>query len=202
MTESLYNDNIKPIDFSGALLIPRWGHEQPHLPVIEYCLDNLKFDGLITEFGVWTGISANFIAKKIAPKILHAFDSFKGLEVKWNGLDERFFVVDKSELVFEKNVDLHPGYFIATIPDLYSLNSSISFINIDCDLYESTKTVLFDLNNLVKVGTIIYFDELYNYPEYKEHEYKALLEWCDKKDRDYKIIAYNDVMGVAIEVTK
>lgn len=197
--ENLYND---PTNFIDAVFFPKWGVEQPHLPVIDYCLNNLYVDGNILEFGIWTGISTNFIAKKIYPRLLHAFDSFKGLEVEWNGLEKDFFVVDPHKLSFHPNVKIYTGYFIDTINNIYinQYKDKISFINIDCDLYSSTNDILYSLNDYIVPGTILYFDEIYNYPNYINGEYKSLVEWANKNDRLFRPIAYNDSMGVAVKV--
>lgn len=190
--------------FRGAESFYKYGVEHSQLPIIDYCLKKMKFDGLVLEFGVWTGTSTNFIAEKIAPKELHAFDSFKGLETEWNGLPKDFFTVDPSKISFRPNVKIHNGYFKDSIPEfLTKYNKPISFINIDCDLCSSTETVLFTLNNLIVPGTIIYFDELYNYPKWEEGEYNALLTWAYYNfKREFRYIAYNDDKGVAIEVLK
>ena len=54
----------------------------------------------------------------------------------------------------------------------------LSFVNIDCDLYSSTVTVLENIE--VEPGTIIVFDEYHGYPNYKEHERKAYYEWSER----------------------
>lgn len=190
------------INLKSARSFYKYGREQPHLPVIDYCLNNMKFEGSILEFGVWTGISANFIAKKISPKVLHAFDSFEGLLEPWNDLPKEYFKVDPSKLILERNIKIHKGWFNQTIPD-FLINhgdTPISFINIDCDLYSSTIDILFGLDSLIVPGTIIYFDELYNYKDYRNGELKALVEWMEKSKRLINPIAYNDCRGVAIEI--
>lgn len=201
--ENLFKTNIKLINFPYAKIFYNYGVEHFHLPVLEYCLKNLNFNGLYAEFGVWKGLSTNFIAKKINPEILYAFDSFEGLEVEWNGLNDSYFKVNDKDLHFESNVQICKGYFSNTIPEFLRKNRiPLCFINVDCDIYSSTKDVLFGLNNLIIPGTIIYFDELYNYFDYKEHEYKALKEWCEIYGREFKVIAFNMDKGIAIEVIK
>ena len=61
----------------------------------------------------------------------------------------------------EKNVILHKGLFDVTIPEWVKKHKEkISFINIDCDLYSSTKTVLEKLNSQIVKDTMIRFDDL------------------------------------------
>ncbi|CAF3164831.1 unnamed protein product, partial [Rotaria socialis] len=51
-----------------------------------------------------------------------------------------------------------------------------SFIHIDCDIYDGARDVLFLLGSRLVSGTILVFDELFNYPNYEKHEIKALFE--------------------------
>ena len=46
----------------------------------------------------------------------------------------------------------------------------------DADLYSSTITVFKALTDRIQPGLVIVFDELFNYPEFKDHEIKALWE--------------------------
>ena len=55
----------------------------------------------------------------------------------------------------------------------YFLEKASSFLHIDSDLYSSARTVLFLLHEQIVSGTIIEFDEYFNYPNWKQHEYKA-----------------------------
>lgn len=201
--ENLFKNQINPIDLSSSTSFYRYGIEQPHLPVIKYCIDHVKFPGNFVEFGVWTGISTKFIAKQIAPLNLYAFDSFEGLSEDWNNLKKGMFKVDLNTLEFPANVLIQAGEFKDTIPNFVENHKErISFINIDCDLYSSTKLILEKLNHLIFAGTIIYFDELYNYPDFQNGEYKALLEWLHTSNRFVRPIAFNDDKGIAVEVLK
>jgi len=47
----------------------------------------------------------------------------------------------------------------------------------DCDIYDGARDVLFLLGNRLVSGSIIVFDELFNYPGYEKHEIKALFEF-------------------------
>jgi len=52
---------------------------------------------------------------------------------------------------------------------------------LDADLYSSTKFVLDKLHDRIVKGTVISFDEIYNYPEYADHEIKAWVEFCNER---------------------
>ena len=47
-----------------------------------------------------------------------------------------------------------------------------------------------NFHDKIKKGTVILFDELYNYPEWKDHEFKALMELTEKYDKKFDVIAY------------
>ena len=63
-------------------------------------------------------------------------------------------------------------------------------MHIDCDLYSSTKTVLENFHSRIKTGTIIVFDEYFNYPGWQEGEYKAFVEYIEKSDFSFEYIGY------------
>jgi hypothetical protein len=70
-------------------------------------------------------------------------------------------------------------------------DAPIAFLHIDCDLYASTKTVFDILSDNLVSGTVIVFDELYNYPGFDKHEIKAFTEFLDEKKMLVKFLAYN-----------
>ena len=55
-------------------------------------------------------------------------------------------------------------------------NMVVAFLHIDCDIYSSAAYVLSALESRLAKNAVIVFDELINYPEYAQHELKALLE--------------------------
>ena len=48
------------------------------------------------------------------------------------------------------------------------------------------------LENRIVTGTVISFDEIYNYPEYRDHEIKAWVEFVNKKNISYDWIVRTD----------
>jgi hypothetical protein len=66
--------------------------------------------------------------------------------------------------------------------------SPVSFLHIDCDLYSSTKTVLHYLGNRIRSGTVIVFDEYFNYVGWRNHEYKAFAEFIAASGLSYRYI--------------
>ena len=158
---------------------------------LDYALNEISFEGLICEFGVWKGKSTNYIAKKTS-KTIHAFDSFEGLPETWLTSHKKgHFALNKMP-VFEKNVIIHKGWFDKTLPQFVSeYTNKISFLHIDCDLYSSTKSIFKSLNNQITKGTIILFDEYFNYPFWEHHEYKAFQEFVQENNIKYEYLCYS-----------
>jgi len=105
--------------------------------------------------------------------------------------------------VVGQNVKLIKGLFEDTI-DAFLIDyniDKISLIHIDCDLYSSTKTVLDHIRDKIVSGTIIIFDEYFNYPNWQIHEFKAFQEFIIDNNLKYKYLLYNDTHEqVAIQI--
>ena len=89
------------------------------------------------------------------------------------------------------NVRLHRGYFDASLPPWLNDNPGpVAFIHIDCDLYSSTKTILELLAPRLAAGTVILFDEYFNYPNWERHEFKAFQEFVSARRVKYTYLAF------------
>jgi hypothetical protein len=147
--------------------------------LIEYALRSAKVDGHYMEFGVFTGGTIRFMAARTGGRVIHGFDSFEGLPEAWGGfnLGRRAFDVKGRLPRVPANVRLHRGWFDVSLPEWLKANpGSIAFIHIDCDLYSSTKTILTLVADRLVPGTIMLFDEYFNYPNWEHHEFKAFQE--------------------------
>jgi len=168
--------------------IPLFNNKQDAL---DYALNKISFKGLICEFGVWEGKSINHIARNKSQQI-HAFDSFEGLPETWLSTHKKGHFALTNMPVFEKNIVTHKGWFDDTLPEFVkNYNEKISFLHIDCDLYSSTKTIFKWLDNQITEGTIILFDEYFNYPFWEQHEYKAFQEFVNQNKITYKYLCYS-----------
>lgn len=158
---------------------------------LDYAIDKVSIDGLVCEFGVFKGKSMNHIARRFNQEV-HAFDSFEGLPETWvSDYKVGYFALDKLPK-FEKNVVVQKGLFDATLPGFVEkYKENISFLHIDCDLYSSTKTVFDFLNKKIVVGTVIIFDEYFNYPLWEQHEFKAFQEFVSENEVEYEYLCYN-----------
>ena len=158
---------------------------------LDHALEQVSFKGIICEFGVWKGKSINYIAKKNAQKV-HAFDSFEGLPETWLSTHKKGHFALKNMPFFEKNVVIHKGWFDDTLPQFVKEHTeNISFLHIDCDLYSSTKTIFKWLDKQIVEGTIIVFDEYFNYPFWEHHEYKAFQEFVNENNVKYEYLCYS-----------
>ncbi len=143
------------------------------------------------EFGVWKGSSANYFSKYFNK--LYAFDSFEGLPNDWGGsLPKGSFNLNKKIPKLRKNVIPICGYVEDTLSNFLKKNNpKISFVHMDLDLYGPTKYVLSKIKPYLIKGAVILFDELYNYINWKEGEYKALIESFEDHEFDYKAFRIN-----------
>jgi len=183
---------------------------------LRYILNNglLNDSGLILEFGTWKGQTVDMISD-FTDKIVYGFDSFEGIDYQWGELDMNKFKLDKiptkvnkldknkkcntgviSE--FNKNVCFINGFFEDSLPKFLEENRrKITFLHVDCDIYESTKTIFDHCGNLISNDCIIIFDELINYPNFESHEIKAFYEWVSKNDIEFEwLVTGSDVYDI------
>lgn len=160
--------------------------------VHNYALQEMSLDGLFLEFGVFKGETINYIAKKTKNKV-YGFDSFEGLPEFWrDGFDRNAFAIEALPQV-EDNVVLIKGRFEETLPVFLDEKRDlpIAYLHVDCDLYSSTKTVFDNLEGRIRSGTVIVFDEYFNFPGWQHNEFKAFKEFIDRTGMSYKYITYN-----------
>ncbi|MBW4631526.1 MAG: TylF/MycF family methyltransferase [Iphinoe sp. HA4291-MV1] len=166
--------------------------------LLQFAISQAKTDGLFMEFGVAGGNTINFIAKNVQ-KTVHGFDSFEGLPEFWvDNLGGRWekgsFNMGGKPPSVRENVQLHSGWFEKSLPEfIVSHQEDIAFMHVDCDLYSSTKTIFDILGERIKSGSIIAFNEYFNYPYWKENEFKAFQEFVLKKNLNYEYVGYNKV---------
>ena len=159
-----------------------------------------KINGLYCEFGVGSGGTINYIASLVDVQI-HGFDSFEGLPEDWrDGFQKGAFKMDNLPKV-RSNVVLHKGWFNESLPKFKeAFNAPLSFLHMDADLYSSTKTVFEILGDRIVPGTVIQFDEFFNYPCWKDNEYKAFMEFVESHKVKYQFIGYSLDQQVAVKI--
>jgi predicted O-methyltransferase YrrM len=132
--------------------------------------------GLILEFGVATGRTISHIGDQ-STSTIYGFDSFEGLPETWRtGYEKGTFAGGLPSV--PPNVQLIKGWFKDTLADfLRDHTEQVSLLHIDCDIYSSTKTIFDLLVTRLNPGSVIVFDEYWNYPGWRQHEHKAFLEF-------------------------
>jgi len=171
--------------------------------LFDYALPLIKKDGLILEFGVRKGKTTKEIAKRINSRLCHGFDSFEGLPEDWSGQQYAKGAYTENGKIpkLPKNVKIHKGWFKDTVPKFSkTTNEKIAFIHFDCDLYSSTKTILDHIGNRIGKNTILIFDEYFNYPNWKQHEYRAFQEFVKKRKISYEYLAFTSKAAVCLRI--
>jgi hypothetical protein len=181
------------IAFISANMPNALGFDMPK-QLLEHAIRAVSNDGIVAEFGVNTGGTINHIAKTMPARKVHGFDSFQGLPEAWQGynLDAGHFSRQGRLPRVRGNVTLHPGWFDDTLPPFVkSLSKPIALLHVDCDIYSSTRTVFQHLKNHIVPGTVIVFDEFFNYPNWQAHEYKAYMEFVSERGIGFDYLAYS-----------
>ena len=164
--------------------------------LFEYALAHAEHPGLNAEFGVAQGGSIRLLSKLVADTV-HGFDSFLGLPEDWSGSGERRGSFAGRPKRLPDNVRIHEGEFAESLPAfLEDHNQPMRFMHVDCDLYSSTRTVFDIMAPRIVPGTVIVFDEYFNYPNWQEHEYKAFQEFVRGSGRSYSYLAFTARGGV------
>lgn len=162
------------------------------------------------EFGLWRGKTFRYayrMKKFYGQKnmLLWGFDSFKGLPTITDKRDNVWkqgeFACSEHELRHtliksgfkEHEYRLISGYYEESLTDeLHQQLSDIkaAIIYIDCDLYESTKEVLKFIHRYLVNGSIICFDDYYNYKGAPDQgEQRAIKEFTDQQS-EISLIPY------------
>lgn len=156
--------------------------------------------GACLQFGVYRGASINYYAGLYPHKKFYGFDSFEGFPLDGRSDWEQDFSTAGALPEVRPNVTLIKGYFSETLPlFLKTFQDDISVVDIDCDIYSSTRDVFAALGaaRRLQPGLIISFDELINYRGFMANEMFALFEMLDREDLSIDWLAvHQNVHGV------
>ena len=99
---------------------------------------------------------------------------------------------------------LVPGLFEDTLPSfLNDEPGPVAFLHLDADLYSSTKTVLDLLGDRLVPGSIVVFDEFFNYPGWQQHEYRAWTEFVTRTGISFEYLGYTvDNEQVVVKIVR
>lgn len=167
---------------------------------IEYSVECIKNDYKhVLEFGIYTGQTITKLRNLLDETYkIFGFDSFEGLPEDWIGTpcNKGFFDVGGT-IPNILGVDFYKGWFSETLALYKNISQPISLLHIDCDLYSSTKDVLYTLNSEILPQTIICFDEwIYAKCDgtfHNDHEQKCFYEWCSDNNRSFEFVEFEDL---------
>jgi hypothetical protein len=193
-------------------------HKQTYDFSISYRIECMKHTrktgGLWMEFGVYRGRSLQHFAELKPTEQFYGFDCFEGLPEQWDSdnLKNAFNLNgeipmgaifgphqgthhDPSPTInikpWNPNIKLIKGYFDASIaPFLETHTGEVDFIHLDADIYSSTKTVFDLLSSRITPNTMIMFDEINDYTDYRKHEIKAFAEFLLNSKFNYTCVVY------------
>jgi len=143
---------------------------------------------LYLEFGVYRGRTLRYWASHLpaAQARFVGFDSFEGLPEDWQpNAQAGSFSVGTPPQVPDPRVSFVVGWFDRTLPGYEPPDHDQLVVNLDCDLYSSTRCVLDWLTPRLRPGTLVYFDDLFN----RDHQWRALREWLAHDQVDARPLA-------------
>jgi hypothetical protein len=171
--------------------------------LLGFALARAPADGLVLEFGVEKGASLRHLAG-LTKRDVHGFDSFEGLPGDWTGTREGKAAFSRAGRMpkVPGNAKLHAGWFDATLPAFLAAHPGpCALLHVDCDIYSSTVTIFALLVERIGPGTVIVFDEYFNYPGWRQHEYKAFQEFISETGLAYSYIGFSAEKGhVAVRI--
>jgi predicted O-methyltransferase YrrM len=147
--------------------------------------------GMVLEFGVGAGTTLGIIAEKSPGRTVVGFDVFSGLPETWRS-DFPVGTFAQEALPEVPGAELVVGLFDDTLPGfLAEHDGPVAFLHLDADLYSSTRTVLDLLGRRLVPGSVIVFDEYFNYPGWQDHEHRAWMEFVQETGLTYRWEAYS-----------
>lgn len=156
----------------------------------DFAIGCTPVSGMILEFGVYSGYTINRFAALVPERRIVGFDSFEGLPETWNSTFRKGSLRCTKLPAVRDNVELVVGWFDTTLQQFLAKhpNDPVALLHIDCDLYSSTNTVLSLLASRIVPGTVIVFDEYFNFPGWRKHEYRAFQEFVQSNKVKYEYV--------------
>lgn len=160
--------------------------------------------GMACEFGVFSGSTLKTIAAARSGREVYGFDSFQGLPEDWRAnIPAGAFRADEVPEV--DGATIVPGWFSDTLPGFLAEHPGpVAFLHLDADLYSSTKTVLDEIGDRLRPGSVVLFDEYFNYPGWEAHEHRAWREFVERSGVEFEYLCYtsnNEQLAVRITAT-
>lgn len=173
--------------------------------VQDVAIEHVRLNGLVLEFGVYKARTTAHIAGRRDWQV-HGFDSFDGLPEPWrDGYPRATFALPALPEV-PANVTLHKGLFADTLPGFLAALPAppdpVAYLHVDSDLYSSAKCIFEHLADRIVPGTVIVFDEYFNYSGWEQGEFRAFQEFVAARGVGYDYLCYNhEHQQVAVQIT-
>jgi hypothetical protein len=168
---------------------------------LRYAAEMVQIPGMALEFGVASGSTLRCIVDSMPGREVWGFDVFSGLPEDWRtGFETGMFAQEIPDVPGARIVQ---GLFADTLPGfMESHPGPVAFLHLDADLYSSTVTVLDHVGPRLQEGSMVVFDEYFNYPSWQEHEHKAWEEFVDRTGLEFTYEAYTSIHEqLAVRVT-
>ena len=151
--------------------------------------------GLVTEFGVGSGRSLRMTQELLPLDVaVHGFDTFTGLPQAWGNEPAGSYSTGGIVPSIEGKVYFHKGLFGNTITPFLEQSGEDAFLayaNVDCDLYSSTLDILERMHGRLVPGTVLVFDEYMGHPTWRQDEFRAWRECCNRFGWKYEYLAFS-----------
>lgn len=156
---------------------------------MRHALGLVEVHGMALEFGVATGRTLTAIVAGLPDRAVYGFDVFSGLPEDWRtGAPQGLFAQAAPTV---HGATIIPGLFDETLPGFVAGHPGpVAFLHLDADLYSSTVTVLDHVGSRLVAGSIVLFDEYFNYASWQQHEHKAWTEFVDRTGLQFEYIGY------------
>jgi len=146
--------------------------------------------GSVLEFGVATGTTLRILMAELPGRTVAGFDVFTGLPEDWrSGFPAGMFA--QESLPDVPGAELVEGLFEDTLPGYLAEHAEqVALLHIDADLYSAAKTVLELVGPRLVAGSVVLFDEYFNYPGWQQGEHRAWQEYVEKTGLTFRYGGY------------
>lgn len=176
----------------------------PHpFDTLRFALSRVAVHGMALEFGVATGTTLAIIVENLADRNVYGFDVFTGLPEDWRtGFTSGTFRQDTLPEV--PGAELVVGLFEDTLPGfLADQPGPVALLHVDSDLYGAAVTVFDQVGSRLVEGSVIVFDEYFNYPGWQHGEHAAWTEFAGRTGTEFEYLGYTfDHEQLVIQVTR
>ncbi|WP_127781667.1 class I SAM-dependent methyltransferase [Rhodococcus sp. X156] len=146
--------------------------------------------GLALELGVGGGHTLRLMRELLPERRVVGFDVFTGLPEDWRtGFPAGAFAQDEPPEV--PGAELVVGLFADTLPGFLADNDEpVAFLHLDADLYSATVTALELIGPRLREGSVVLFDEYFNYPGWQQGEHRAWMEHVQATGLSFRFDSY------------